>query len=264
VNKAVSRSIIAIAAIFLSAGTAAAQTADWSWHGAISSGGRVKLKGVVGDIVATPSSGREVEVVARMSRHGSAARDVKVIAVETDNGVTICALYPDTNRDQNDDRSCSSRNGGSNHDDDPTRVDFEVRVPHGVEFEGSTVVGDVKATGMTAFTSGASVTGAVNIETTDLARASSVSGSVYVTMGRSDWAGTLSFSSVSGDVTLIVPNSLNADVRASTVSGDIDSDWPMTVRGRIASRSVNATIGSGGRSLNFSTVSGDISLKRRN
>jgi hypothetical protein len=259
VNKARFRSFIACAALLLAAGSASAQTGDWNWHGAVSSGGKVRVRGVVGDISATPASGREVEVVATMSRHGSRANDVRIVAVESDNGVTICALYND-NRDE---RSCSSNNSGSNDERDPTRVDFEVRVPRGVAFEGNTVVGDVSATGMTAFTTGSSVTGQVDIETTDLARASSVSGSVYVRMGRTDWTGTLSFSSVSGSVTLIVPGGLNADVRASTVSGDIESDWPMTVRGRIASRSVNATIGDGGRTLNFSSVSGNISLRRR-
>jgi hypothetical protein len=239
----------------------------------MAAGKNVEIRGVIGSIRATPSATREVEVVARISRTSRSTTDVKVVAVEDAQGVVICALYP--NRDDDRDPVCQrggdhgrSSNGHSHRDNDndrdPPRVDFEVRVPSGVEFDGNTVVGDVSATGMTAYTTVASVTGSVHVETTDLAEASSVSGSVYVVMGRTDWSNQLDFSSVSGDVTVEMPDRLNTDFRASTVSGDIDSDWPVTINSRIASRTVRGTIGSGGRQLTISTVSGDITLRKRN
>jgi hypothetical protein len=51
-------------------------------------------------------------------------------------------------------------------------------------------------------------------------------------------------------------------VRASTVNGQIVTDFPLTVTGRLGPRRVNGTIGSGGRRLELATVNGTIRLKR--
>jgi DUF4097 and DUF4098 domain-containing protein YvlB len=81
-------------------------------------------------------------------------------------------------------------------------------------------------------------------------------------MGRADWADELDFSTVNGRITLILPAQLNTDVRASTVNGEMESDFPMTVSGRFGPRRWRGTIGTGGRSLNLSTVNGEIRLKK--
>ena len=255
--------VVALVGITSAASDAQSQDNPWRWQKSIARGSTVEIRGVIGDVVAVPSTGNEVEVVARISD----GNDVRIVAVDTDNGVRICALYPQGSNDNGNtcDRAGNNRgtnSGGSNNKDNDTRVDFEVRVPNGVRFEGYTVAGDVRATGMTAFVSASSVSGDVHVSTTDLARASSVSGSVDVTMGRSDWADRLSFSSVSGNVTLTIPGDLDTEFSASTVSGEIESDWPVTVT-KASPRSMRGTIGRGGRSLNLSSVSGDITLRRR-
>lgn len=55
---------------------------------------------------------------------------------------------------------------------------------------------------------------------------------------------------------------LKGDVKASSVNGDIDSDYPLTVTGKFGPRRVRGTIGAGGRTLNLSTVNGEIRLKK--
>ncbi|MEX2156638.1 MAG: hypothetical protein WD773_07330 [Gemmatimonadales bacterium] len=49
---------------------------------------------------------------------------------------------------------------------------------------------------------------------------------------------------------------------ASTVNGEMESDFPMTVSGRFGPRRWRGTIGTGGRTLNLSTVNGEIRLKK--
>jgi DUF4097 and DUF4098 domain-containing protein YvlB len=113
-------------------------------------------------------------------------------------------------------------------------------------------------------------------------QATSVSGDIEATLGRT--AGqSLRFSSVSGDVTLRVPAGLDADFSARTLSGSIDSDFPLTIGsgrdrrrsrdddddgygpGRIHVRigqNASGRIGRGGPDLTVNTVSGDIALVR--
>ena len=104
--------------------------------------------------------------------------------------------------------------------------------------------------------------GSVRVATTGLARASTVNGSVTISMGRANWADELEFSTVNGSITLELPASLEAVVSASTVNGSFYSDWPMMVRGKWGPKRVNGTIGNGGRELALSTVNGDIELRK--
>jgi len=81
-------------------------------------------------------------------------------------------------------------------------------------------------------------------------------------MGRADWNNDLEFSTVNGGITLILPGKLDTDVRATTVNGDIETDWPLMITGRFSNRRIRGTIGAGGRALSLSTVNGEIRLKK--
>jgi DUF4097 and DUF4098 domain-containing protein YvlB len=92
--------------------------------------------------------------------------------------------------------------------------------------------------------------------------AHTVSGDVEVMVDEFTGSGDLSFHTVSGDVTLELPRQFDADVSMTTVSGAMDSDYPITLgNGRTSRRSINARIGNGGRRLELKTVSGDVKLK---
>ena len=69
-------------------------------------------------------------------------------------------------------------------------------------------------------------------------------------------------STVNGGITLTLPATLNAEVKAATVNGDITTDFPLTVTGRINRRRLEGTIGGGGRLLSLESVNGSIALKR--
>src|SRR5439155_12622297 len=92
-------------------------------------------------------------------------------------------------------------------------------------------------------------------------KASSVSGDVTVTVDALSGTGPLSFSSVSGNVTAELPKGLDADVTLRTVSGNLDSDFPLTLNGRMNRHRLEARIGKGGRDLDIGTVSGNVRLR---
>ncbi|MFN2572800.1 MAG: DUF4097 domain-containing protein [Gemmatimonadales bacterium] len=252
--------LIATALCLMTATTAAAQ--DFNWHGRIASGKRLEVKGVNGNVRAVFTSGAESVVNATKHARRSDPEDVRIQVVESDEGITICAVYPTPARAHQDNNCAPGDAWHSNTDNNDVSVDFEVQVPAGVEFNGQTVNGEMSAEGLKSDVRASTVNGSVRVSTTGLAEASTVNGSVYAEMGRANWNNDLEFSTVNGGITLILPAKLDTEIRATTVNGDIDSDYPMTVQGRIGPRRLRGTIGAGGRGLMLSTVNGEIRLKK--
>lgn len=238
---------------------AAAQDA-FPWKGRIAAGKAIEIKGVNGDVRAVAGSG-ETEVTATKTAKRSDPDEVKIVVVEHDAGVTICAVYPSDGRREN---RCAPGEGGhmSVHDND-VQVHFTVKVPAGVAFLGKTVNGEVEAANLASDVNAATVNGSIRISTSGYAEATTVNGSIAASMGRANWSDGIEFTTVNGGITLDLPASLSTEVRASTVNGDIVSDFPLTVTGRFGPRRVNGTIGGGGgRRLALTTVNGSIKLRK--
>src|SRR5216683_7696779 len=246
-------------------GTAAAVSASaqgFNWHGRIARGKRLEVKGVNGDVRAVAATGGEAVVNAKKTAHRSDPDDVKIQVVQDSDGVTICAVYPTPPRARRE-NTCEPGDGWrSSTENNDVKVDFEVQVPAGVEFNGQTVNGEMSAEGLKGDVRASSVNGSVRVSTTGLAEASTVNGSVTAEMGRANWTNVLEFSTVNGGITLTLPPKLDTDVQAKTVNGEIESDYPLTITGRFGPRRLRGTIGAGGRSLNLSTVNGEIRLRK--
>lgn len=71
----------------------------------------------------------------------------------------------------------------------------------------------------------------------------------------------LSFSTVNGDITLDLPDDIDAELDASWLNGELDSDLPLMLQGRMGRRSARGTLGDGGPRLEVSTVNGSIRLR---
>jgi DUF4097 and DUF4098 domain-containing protein YvlB len=247
-----------LAAMALLAVPGAAQ--DFHWTGALASGQRLEIKGVNGSIRATLASGGQAVVDARKSARHSNPDEVKIVTVPFDGGVTICAVYP-TGRRARRENSCEPGDRWhSSTDDNDVNVDFTVRVPAGVIFNGETVNGDVDAQGLKGDAHVSTVNGSVDVSTSGLAEASTVNGSIRAAMGRADWSDEMRFSTVNGGITITLPSDVSTEVRAETVNGDMESDFPLTVTGKFGPRRLRGTIGRGGRELNLETVNGSIRI----
>jgi len=232
---------------------------EFHWKGQVAAGKTIEIKGVNGDIDAVAGSG-EVEVTAVKHAHRSDPDEVKIQVVQHEDGVTICAVYPSDGDREN---TCETGEHGhmSTHDND-VRVNFTVRVPAGVRFAGHTVNGEVEAANLSGDVEAHSVNGSIRVSTSGSAEASTVNGSITASMGRAQWTDALEFHTVNGGITLNLPPNVSTEVRASTVNGDIETDFPLMVTGRLGPRRVTGTIGSGGRRLALETVNGSIRLRK--
>jgi hypothetical protein len=249
-----------LVAVLLTAAAPAAAAQDFRWSGSLPQGKAVEIRGINGDVVAGPSGGNTIEVTAQKTAHRDDPSSVQIEVVQSESGVTICAVYP--NRENSRPNECEAGGGHTNVQNSDVRVNFTVKVPAGIQFSGNTVNGDVEAERLSGDLALHTVNGGITFSTTGHAQASTVNGSIRGEIGRADWSDSLALKTVNGSVTVTLPSSLNADFKASTVNGDIQTDFPLTLSGRVSRRRLEGTIGNGGRELTISTVNGGITLKR--
>lgn len=235
------------------------ETQDWEWQGSIDRGDAIEIKGINGDIKATGSSGSQVMVTAVKKGKKDDPADVRIEVVEHAGGVTICAVYPDVKGEKNE--CAPGKEGRLSSRDNDVSVSFSVQVPAGVRLVAKTVNGGIEAGGLGADVVARTVNGDVKLSTGGLAKATTVNGSIQASMGRADWDGTMSLNTVNGSITVHLPGGANTEVSASTVNGGMETDFPLTVKGRFSMKNMRGTIGSGGRELELETVNGSIHLK---
>jgi DUF4097 and DUF4098 domain-containing protein YvlB len=236
---------IAIAVVgFALSATAAAQDFQKTYR--IGAGGQIRIGNVSGDVFVTGYDGDSIMVTA--TKQG---RDRDQIDIEDRSGgasVDIGVRYP---------KRCNC----------DASVRFDVQVPRSVKYDFdqiSSVSGDVHVTGVTGKLNASAVSGDVDIkDVSGTVSASAVSGDVQVEINRLDGADDMKFNSVSGDVTVMLPSSLDADVDMSSFSGSVKTDFGIEVRSeRYTSRNwARAKLGDGSRRLKMSSISGDISLR---
>lgn len=247
------------AGAFTPAAAAAQESRDeFRWQGQVQPGQNVEIRGVNGGIDATPSSSGQIELVAVKTAKKSDVSAVRIVVVPHAAGVTICSVYPDVDGEPNECRPGGGRNSTKDND---VSVQFSVRVPAGVSFTGRTVNGGIEARDLDGRVALNTVNGNVEIGTSSYASVKTVNGSITARLGRADWQDVLEMKTVNGSITLHLPGSVATDVNAKTVSGQILSDFPITIR-EAGRRSLKGSIGGGGgRGLALETVNGTITLK---
>ncbi len=229
--------------------------AAFSWDSLIAQGDQIEIKGVNGDVLATPTTGSEVRVSV-LAEHEIDPSQVSFEVITHAAGVTICAVYPDVPGEPANECLPGDQGHMAVRDND-VEVVFVVAVPAGVVFVGRTVNGNVSAELLLSDAFVSTVNGNAVVSTTGQATASTVDGFINAAVGSANWDRGLEFTTVNGNVTVQIPSNTNAEVHASTVNGIITSDFSLT---EVAPGVMQGVIGLGGPVLTLSTVNGNITL----
>lgn len=226
--------------------TASAQ--DFQKDYRIGAGGSVSIHNISGDIKVTGYNGDTITVTA--FKEGPDSDKVTIEDSSGGNGVDVRARYPE-------------------HCDCNVSVRFDVKIPSGIRYRYdslASVSGNLEVSGVSGDLHAKSVSGDIVVnDAAGAVNASSVSGGVKVeirSLEGADGTGNMEFHSVSGNVVVKLPGNLDAEVKMSTLSGDLKTDFPLQVeeKQRGPGRSASGRLGNGSRSLKLSTVSGDINL----
>jgi hypothetical protein len=223
----------------------------------------IRVRNINGEVRVRAASGDRVEVSASKTWRRGDPKDVRIeMTRAADGSILVCALWSENAR-CTDSGYDSNDNGRSRRNTD-VAVDFEVRVPRGVRVGAHSVNGRVTVDGVTSEVRASTVNGGVEATSAGgPVQASTVNGSVHATMGRLDGNQDLTFSTVNGSVVAEFVGDIDADIDLSTVNGRFNTDWPVTITGRIDPKRLRATLGKGGRRIRLSTVNGNVELRKR-
>jgi len=148
---------------------------------------------------------------------------------------------------------CRTMSGGIHVED--VQSDIDVR----------TVSGTIEATKIKGSIEAETISGSIRLR--DIAEARTVrakvlSGSITYD-GQIYTGGRYSFEAQSGSIHMILPANSAFELEAETFSGHIDSEFPITMSGRISPRELRGVVNNGGASLRLRAFSGSITIKKK-
>src|SRR5713101_3471993 len=209
--------------------------AEWHYHGKIKPTQRVWIRNTNGPIDVIGGKGESLEVHVEKSWRNSDPGSVQIIPVPTELGITICAVWEA--RETRCNEGGDYRMNGVRKND--VAVRFTVVLPKGIPIDASTVNGGLQIDEVSAPVDANTINGRIAVNTS--------SGPVHAT-------------TVNGSVMAGLPKRINAEIDAQTVNGRVESDLPVKVIGKMSTRHLHGTIGTGGPTLKLVTVNGSITI----
>ena len=212
----------------------------------LSASARVSLDNVNGNVEITGWDRNEVQIDAVKKARDQQRLDEARIEVNTrGDSVEIKTRYPEGHTNNN-----------------PASVHYELHVPQNARLDRINLVnGSLTVQRVSGEVTANLVNGKLRVD--DLAgRAdlSSVNGGIEANYASLNNVRDIKLKSVNGSIELGLPASPNAQIKASTVSGDIRSDFPLEVNGGFVGKNLTGTLGGGGTSIALSNVNGSIHI----
>lgn len=138
-----------------------------------------------------------------------------------------------------------------------------VRVPDGVRLVVRSEQGDVRVTDITGIAEVDAARGDVQIMLPQYAQVRAGQGNVSVTMGSTDWPGTLHFSSGRGDVEVWISEKAAFNVHLHTDNGTLFTDFDLRGTSQGRAETIDGRVNGGGpHGIDIETSEGTIRLLR--
>jgi DUF4097 and DUF4098 domain-containing protein YvlB len=239
---------ISLVGIALAIGLQLASAKDFQKNYILPPGGQIIIENILGDVIVRGYKGNDIEAVAR--KKGSDRDLVEILDSSLENRIEI-HIRPMRFQPMD------------------ANVELEIRVPNSIEYNFtrlSSFGGKVEVSDVVGRLRAESVRG--NVELSDvrgLVSASSFSGNVKIEIGKNQDRNNMRFSSISGNIDISAPSSLDALVEMSSASGMLKTDFPLEIQeSRYGpGRSARGRLGTGKQILNVRSVTGRVSLNQK-
>ncbi|MFW6192942.1 MAG: DUF4097 family beta strand repeat-containing protein [Gemmatimonadota bacterium] len=143
-------------------------------------------------------------------------------------------------------------------------VNYRIRVPVSTDLRIESTNGGVDVVGIDGDLELDTTNGGISLaDVSGSVRAHTTNGGIDLHLSGSTWRGSgLDAHTTNGGVRLTVPDGFAARLEAETVHGDIQTDFPITVQGRIG-KELSGDLNGGGPTVRLETTNGGISIERR-
>jgi hypothetical protein len=239
--------------------------AAWTWNAPISAPQTLFIRNTNGSVEVKPATDGNVRVTADMKwRRGDPRHDITFKAVQTANGVVVCAIWNDgTCTESKYEVKKPGFSIGPFTQGTDASVNFTVYVPTGVKVDLMTMNGSIGAA-LTAPVKARTINGTIRVATSvGPVDAETVNGSVDVRMTTLAGDGPVRAHAVTGSVAAYLPQKFDGSVEMESALGSVISDFPGTT-GTEEHKKFTATVGTGGRTVDIATVTGSAALHKLN
>ena len=206
--------------------------------------GRVSLNNINGDVEITGWAKNEVQIdVVKTARDQQRLDEARIDVNGSGSSVEIETHYPSHLMNNN-----------------PASVHYTLHVPQNARIDKIDLVngaltvqklsGEIDANLVNGKLRASDLAGSADLAT--------VNGTIEANYTSLNNVREIKLGSVNGSVNLLLPQSPNADVDASTVNGSISTDFPLTVKGHWVGKNMSGTLGSGGVQIELNNVNGSI------
>ena len=192
---------------------------------------------------------------------GAAQQAMKALRIEvrmTDRSLRVDTVYPKKS-DLGMFEGLFGGDSGVN-----SSVQYEINVPRTMNLSVDTVNGAIRVS---------DVAGELELDTTNgkidvsgcsgSVEASTTNGGIDVELLSVAQGRDMEFSTTNGRISLTVPETLAADINASTTNGSVRSDLPL-MTSRVSRTSIRGTLNGGGPQIRLRTTNGGIDIKSTN
>ena len=234
----------ALLALLLAVPTYAEVTQDFHRTVPLSANGRISVDNINGNVEVTGWDQNEVQIDAVKSARDQQKLDEASIEVNTTaDSVEIRTRYPEGHTNNN-----------------PASVHYQLHVPQNARIDRINLVnGSLTVQKVSGEVNANLINGKLRVDNlAGRAELSSVNGGIQANYASLNNVNEIRLKSVNGSIELGLPDSPNAEIKASTVSGGIKTDFPLQVQGGYVGKNLNGTLGSGGTRIQLSNVNGSI------
>lgn len=148
--------------------------------------------------------------------------------------------------------------------DEGWHVNYRVLAPRSTDLQLESTNGGLDVTGIEGDLDLDTTNGGISLaEASGGVRAHTTNGGIDIRLSGSTWRGSgLDAHTTNGGIRLTVPDGFAARLEAETVHGDIHTDFPITVQGRIG-KELSGDLNGGGPTVRLETTNGGISIRRQ-
>ncbi|MBN1155569.1 DUF4097 family beta strand repeat protein [candidate division KSB1 bacterium] len=164
---------------------------------------------------------------------------------------------------------CPSQKSGTNFWDwifgshNPPVINFRVKVPLNTDTELESMNGSLVVENVSGSTKASTINGKIRLmRSAGSIDARTTNGCIEATLKSLDESEEVKMRTVNGSIELRLYEEIAASVHVSTINGAINTDLPLTIKGKLLKKNIEGDINGGGGKIGLSTVNGGISINK--